>query len=146
MQPHLLHIKASADDATTLVQEWYGKNKPHYEDDLEIEENGWVTLPLDLGYQPIRNWYALGMRVDFLYESYSTSLLMGEIVFMSSQILVRHLLLDRGNPTEERDHGVLRAEANQRFKTWADIWGFVDDRDWVREVEPFSAVRTRPMD
>ena len=136
MQPHFLHIKAGADQATALVESWFGNDKPNYEASIELEDNGWVTLALDLDFQPTEEWLVLGAQVDLLYESYSTSLLMGEIVFVSGGKLVRHLLLDAENPDENQDHGVLRGENSRRFQSWGDIWGFVEDCKWRREVEP----------
>ena len=136
MAPHFLHLRANSDQAIALLEDWFGGDKPHYDADLEAEDNGWVTLSIDLDYQPIEEWLALGVRVDLLYESYSTSLLTGEIVYISSQHLLRHLALDANDPVSDVDVGMLRAEHDRRFQTWDDIWGFVEDWTWAQEVDP----------
>jgi len=136
MAPNFLHLRASPAEAIAIVQAWCGGQEPLYEADHEVEENGWLTMSIDLTYQPIEEWLALGEHVDLLYETYSTSTLMGEIVYIAGRQLIKHVLIDTDNPDEQINIGALRFESKRPFRTWGDIWAFVDDWMWEKEVEP----------
>ena len=107
MDPHFLHIRGSYDDAAPALAEWMGKPLDPTELAIEVEGNGWTTLSIDLDYGRTDEWLKLAKKVDFFYESYSTSLCMGELVVCREQQLVRHLLFDEENSDENINVGRL---------------------------------------
>jgi hypothetical protein len=134
MTPNFLHIESRYEDAESMLASWVGRSLKVADLCLHTEKNGWVTLSIDLDYVKTEEWLALGQSLNFFYQSYSTSLCMGEIVFCRDQRLVRHLLIDDENPDECVDLGTLPSEALKPLKTWDDVWGFVDDWTWMENV------------
>lgn len=134
MTPNFLHIRGSYDDARSALNEWLGKEIDPAEHPLDVEDNGWNTISIDLDYQETTEWLKLASRRDFFYESYSTSLRMGEIVFCREQQLLRHLLLDEENPDQNLNVGQLPSEKSAPLESWSDIWGYVDDWKWIKDI------------
>jgi hypothetical protein len=134
MTSQLLHTRGELEATLPLLQAWVGRQFDLPEFQVEQETAGWTTLAVDLDYCETDEWRLLGKDLDFFYESYSTSLRMGEIVFCKAGQLIRHLLLDAQNPTEILDIGRLRSEQANPLTTWSDVWGFVDDRSWMKDI------------
>ena len=139
MQPHFLHVRSSPEHASAEVESWYGRSLPLESEAVE-EDNGWVTLSLDLDTQPSSEWLRLGRSMDVFYESYSTSLCCGELVYVAGSALVRHLRRWESDSELNVDEGLLRFETNARMTSWVDIWSFVDDLSWEAEVRATGLV------
>jgi len=134
MSPNFLHIQSRYEDAEAHLASWVGRALNVDDLDLESESNGWVTLSIDLDYVKAEDWLVLGKSFNFLYESYSTSLCMGEIVFCRDQQLIRHLLVDDENLDLCVDVGTLPTEQTNPLKEWRDVWAFVDDATWMKNI------------
>jgi hypothetical protein len=133
----ILHMRCSPDAALPLLKTWIGSNANDDDFEMEEEKNSWTTIRMwsfSLDGCETEDWLQLGRAVDFLYESYSTSTLSGEIVHVSDQKLVRHLVFDKENKECEVDIGQLKCEQKNPLRNWADIWGFVDENTWESEV------------
>src|SRR3569833_22335 len=131
MSPNFLHIQSSYEDAESTLSEWVGRSLDLDDLDVEVESNGWVTLSIDLDHGLTEDWLELAKSFNFLYESYSTSLCMGELVYCRDGQLVRHLLIDDQNPDQRVDIGTLATEASTPLKEWSDVLTFVDDASWT---------------
>ena len=59
---------------------------------------------------------------------------MGEIVFVKTGSLSRHLLLTSEHPEENVNEGMLNAESTNGFANWVDVATFVDEALWWDEV------------
>jgi hypothetical protein len=134
MDPHFLHIRTGFDDAAVVLGKWVGRILDPDDLCIEPEENGWNTLSLDLDYGETVEWLKLAQSFDVFYESYSTSLRMGELVFCRDGQLVRHLLIDAENPDQNVDLGRLPSEEAAPLRSWGDIWGYVDDQKWIKDM------------
>ena len=131
-----LHIRSSADAAAGYFSEWLGGRTPKA--DVEEHPNGWTTFELSgfsLDGVGEAEWLRLGARADILFETFSTSLLSGELVLIMSGKVQRHLLIDSDNPEMEKNAGRLRYEEQNPLTEWTDIWTFVEDWYWEAEVD-----------
>jgi hypothetical protein len=134
MDPRFLHIRADYDDVASVLGKWVGRILNPDDLCIDPEENGWSTLSLDLDYVETGDWLKLAQSFDVFYESYSTSLRMGELIFCRDGQLVRHLLIDAENPDQDLDLGRLPSEESTPLKSWGDIWGYVEDWKWMKDI------------
>lgn len=133
MTPNFLHLKESKDALEPVLREWFGR--PNLDFDSVLEDNSWITITADCDFLDTREWSKLGRHVDLIYESYSTSLRMGELVIIRNRELVRHFLHHESEDGNEYVNvGKLKTEATTPLKSWTDVWAFVDDCRWISET------------
>ncbi len=133
MSPALLHLRGESAEAIKLLEAWLGEHAPLTEFSFQQETDEWTTVSLgsySLESLPTEDWVSFGRQVDTLFEAYSTSLCYGEILFIQSGRLVRHLVLDELNQDIQVNIGQFNIERTKPLKSWSDVWGFVDESRW----------------
>ena len=130
-----LHIHGSPDTVMRHLREWLSTPSPPAS--VEEQWNSWITIDLggySLEYLDAETWLRLGKQVDLLFESFSTSLCAGELLFILAGEVRRHIVIDSDNPDCQVDIGRLRYEESSPMTEWTDIWTFVEDDHWRNEV------------
>ena len=103
---------------------------------LDETNDGWSTalLPFELAEFPDATWDEVARTADVVYESYSTSLLCGEVVLCMERRVLWRLRLAADEPA--RMHGEVPEDLG--LNDWSDVWNFVEDARWVDAVQAAS--------
>ena len=76
--------------------------------------------------RPAESWLELAQGGDLVYAGYNDSVPYAELVVVEHGRLVRQILDDEQDASENVDSGRLPEEAGQPFRNWLDVMGWVE--------------------
>jgi|RhiMetdeSRZDD1v2_1073273.scaffolds.fasta_scaffold04627_3 hypothetical protein len=139
--PEKDHIDLALDEAGA---EWLGLAVFIYEAD------GWAVVEEvsgGLGTRPAEAWLALAAGGDLVYAASNDAVPYAQIIAIEGGRLVRNILKDDSDPTDDVDVGRLPEEASRPFKDWTDVamWVETDEEKldrpekgwlWIHRSDP----------
>ena len=118
--PEQDHIDLAVDEAGN---EWLGLAVFIYESD------GWAIVEEVSGgleARPTEAWLALAAGGDLVYAACNDAVPFAQIIAIEGGRLVRNILKDESDPSDDVDFGRLTQEATQPFKDWTDVAQWVE--------------------
>ena len=112
-------------------EEWLGLAVFFYESD------GWAVVEEisgGLGLESPEKWLALAEGGDLVYAAGNDAVPYGQIIVIEKGRLVRNILKDESDPSDDVDVGQLPEEARRPLKDWIDVmaWVEADEEKLVR--------------
>jgi hypothetical protein len=93
-------------------------------------------LSSGLESRPVESWLELAQGGDLVYAGYNDSVPYAQLMVIEGGRLVRQFLQDEQDESADVDVGQLPAEAKQRFQTWIDAMGWVEEDEAKLERPP----------
>jgi hypothetical protein len=102
-----------------------------------FESDGWAVVEEvsgGLGQEPPDKWLALAEGSDLVYAACNDAVPYAQIIVIENGRLVRNILKDESDPSDDVDIGRLPEEAEGSFKDWTDVmqWVETDEEKLVR--------------
>jgi hypothetical protein len=102
-----------------------------------FESDGWAIVEEisgGLGLEPTEKWLALAQDGDLVYVAGNDAVPYAQIIAIESGQLVRNVLKDESDPSDDIDVGRLPEESKRPFNDWTDVmaWAEADDEKLVR--------------
>ena len=115
-------------------EEWLGLAVFFYELD------GWAIVEEisgGLGPRPAEKWLALAEGGDLIYAAGNDTVPYGQLIVIEQGRLVRNILKDEADPSDDVDVGRLPEESARPFKNWTDVmmWVETDEEKLIRPKE-----------
>jgi len=129
--PQLIAEGRRVDLALDEDQQWLGLAVFVYESEewAIIEE-----LSGGLGLEPAEKWLALAADGDLVYAAANDAVPYAQIIAIEQGRLVRNIIKDESDPSDDVDIGRLPEELRRPFKDWVDVmaWVEADEEKLVR--------------
>jgi hypothetical protein len=129
--PQLIPEGRRIDLALDEDQQWLGLAVFVY------ESEGWAIIEEvsgGLGLEPTEKWLALAEDGDLIYVAANDAVPYAQIIAIEKGRLVRNIIKDESNPSDDVDVGRLPEESKRPFQTWIDVmaWVEADEEKLVR--------------
>jgi len=129
--PQLIAEGDRIDRALDEGEQWLGLAVFFYESD------GWTVVEEvsgGLGLEPSEKWRALAEGGDLIYAACNDAVPYAQIIVIEKGQLVRNVLKDESDPSDDVDVGRLPEESERPFKDWIDVmaWVEADEEKLVR--------------
>lgn len=111
--------------------------------DLALAEGEWLGLAVfiyasgswtvleelsgGLADRPVVSWLELAQGGDLVYAGYNDAVPYAQLIVVERGRLVRQYLQDEQDSSADADVGQLPGEAKQRFESWVDVMGWVEE-------------------
>jgi hypothetical protein len=115
-----------------------------------FESDGWAVveeLSGGLGLRPPETWLTLAAGGDLVYAACNDAVPYAQIIAIEKGRLVRNIIKDESDPSDDVDVGRLPEESKQPFKDWIDVMGWVEADEeklarpkegwlWIHRLDP----------
>jgi hypothetical protein len=145
--PRLIPEKGHIDLALDEAGEWLGLAVFIYESDGRaiVEE-----ISGGLGTRPVEAWLTLAAGGDLVYAACNDAVPYAQVMAIEGGRLVRNILKDESDPSDNVDVGRLQEESKQPFRDWTDVamWVETDEEKlnrpeqcwlWIHRSDPNAA-------
>jgi hypothetical protein len=124
--PQLIPERDRIDLALGEGEQWLGLAVFFY------ESGGWTVVEEVSGgleLVPSEKWLALAEDGDLIYAACNDAVPYAQIIVIEKGQLVRNILKDESDPSDDVDAGRLSEESGRPFKDWIDVMAWVEADD-----------------